>query len=91
MSRNQDWSKSRGRELRLDAELRAIQGGPSVPQSPPFHSHDATMQSMFNRGWMSVSQCDINIYTGKAPDIHSSDPHENIRNLRCFLQSQRSH
>ncbi|MCG9624622.1 hypothetical protein L1D34_07185 [Vibrio mediterranei] len=38
-----------------------------MPSAVPFHSHDATMQSYFARGWCGVSQCEINTHIGKTP------------------------
>ena len=87
MGRNWDWSKQRGREKRLEAERKALQEGVPVPAVPPLHSHEATMQSMFNRGWNGVSQCDINIFLGKAKTVVAKgSPPSKLRSLRqCHL------
>lgn len=66
MGKNWDYSKVRGRELRLDAELKAYQTGAAVPAVAPFFSHCGTMQSFFNRGWHGVSQCDIRVHIDQA-------------------------
>lgn len=56
---NRDFAKQRGREKRLDAELNAYKHGEPVPSVPPLFSHDATLQSYFNKAWHRVNPTDI--------------------------------
>tara|TARA_B100002049_G_scaffold235412_2_gene219743 strand:- start:443 stop:763 length:321 start_codon:yes stop_codon:yes gene_type:complete len=60
MGKNWDWSYRKGREKRLklevDARMRCL---PFNPQNIPLHSYDGTMQSHFNKGWLSVCAVDI--------------------------------
>ncbi|WNJ96555.1 hypothetical protein RND59_05520 [Vibrio ruber] len=92
MGRNWEWSKQRGREKRLEAERLAFTNGIPAPSTPPFHSYDATMQSYFNHGWHSVTQCDIRLHLGIAKTPEGTDLIQKIRSLRqCLHHSQHSH
>ncbi len=59
MGRNWEWSFARGRQMRLDAERTAAEGGAPVPSVPPLHSGDGTMQSQFSKGWYSPTPVEI--------------------------------
>ncbi len=86
MGRNWDWSYQRGREKRLEAEEQA-QHNVAVPSSPPLHSHDATLQSYFNRGWKSITSADIHIHLGLVKAPSSASPLEKLREIRsCHFQ-----
>lgn len=62
MGKNWDWSYQKGKQKRLEAERNARCNGQVMPRKPPLHSHDATMQSYFNRGWRSVTPLAIQRY-----------------------------
>ena len=51
---NRDYAKQKGKQKRLEAELAAHQSGTAVPSKPPLFSHDATLQSYFNKAWHYV-------------------------------------
>jgi hypothetical protein len=53
-----------GKAARLKAEISCSVSGEPLPDIPLF-SHDATIQSFFNRGWNSVSQVDVRIELSK--------------------------
>ncbi|WP_440053358.1 hypothetical protein ACSLBF_10455 [Pseudoalteromonas sp. T1lg65] len=60
MGRNWEWSLKQGRIKRLKAELEARRNGELFDASQiPLHSYDGTMQSKFRRGWLSVSETEI--------------------------------
>ncbi|MCA2466008.1 MULTISPECIES: hypothetical protein [Vibrio] len=87
MGRNWDWSYQRGREKRLEAEEQAQHNNAAVPSRPPLHSHDATLQSYFNRGWKSITPADIHIHLGLVKAPTSSSPLEKLREIRsCHFQ-----
>lgn len=56
---NWQFAQQRGKEKRLFAELDAYKGNAPHPSAPPLFSHDATLQSYFNKGWQSVHISDI--------------------------------
>ncbi|PSU49469.1 hypothetical protein C9J12_08245 [Photobacterium frigidiphilum] len=87
MGRNWDFSKTKGRDDRLNAELTAFQGGESVPSSPPLHSHDGTMQHFYNQSWNGVSAIDIQQHCHPKKSIAlSSNRLSMLRSLRqCHL------
>ncbi|MFA0113774.1 hypothetical protein AB4407_08805 [Vibrio sp. 10N.261.46.E11] len=90
MGRNWNFAKQRGREQRLDAELKAFQTGVEVPLTPPLFSHDATMQSYFSKAWSRVSQCEINRHLGIAKMPQGNGLVSKIRSLReCHFQLSR--
>ncbi len=90
MGRNWDYSKQKGREMRLDAELNALQTGVNVPLKPPLFSHDATMQSYFEKAWHRVSKNEIQLYVGAVSIPQGNDGLQKIRSLReCHFQSSR--
>lgn len=82
MGKNWNWSRQRGKEQRLKAEYDAAYHGGSVPTQPPLHSHDATMQSHFNKGWYRVNQHEINVHTGKAPPIPKGSGLAKLRSIK---------
>ncbi|EJG1781732.1 hypothetical protein BWH93_RS18705 [Vibrio parahaemolyticus] len=87
MGRNWDWSYQRGREKRLEAEEQAQHNDAAVPSRPPLHSHDATLQSYFNRGWKSITTADIHIHLGLVKSPSSTSPLDKLREIRsCHFQ-----
>ncbi|EHR39616.1 MAG: hypothetical protein PHE38_10930 [Alishewanella agri] len=68
MGRNWDWSFKHGIERRLEAEILAHKAGTKI-SAPPLHSHDATMQSQFERGWHSVTPVEIQRAINPPPSI----------------------
>lgn len=93
MGRNWNWSYQRGREKRLEAEEQAQHNNASVPPSPSLHSHDATLQSYFERGWRSVTQADIHIHLGVVRKPTSTQPLDKLREVKAchFHSSQQLH
>jgi hypothetical protein len=85
MGRNWEWSLQQGKEKRLAAEKACHQLGMAVPTSPPLHSHDATMQAKFNRGWRSVTTSEIQMHLGLVDIPKSQDPLAKIKELRSCL------
>lgn len=60
MGKNWDWSYQKGRKKRLQLEVDAsMHSMPFDVRSIPMHSHCATMQSYFSKGWNSVSPVEI--------------------------------
>lgn len=58
-----DYSFKKGREKRLQAELKArMNRMPFNVDEVPLHSHSGTLQSCFQKGWYSVSEVDIRMY-----------------------------
>lgn len=82
MGRNWDWSFQKGKEKRLELELLACRHHSAKPRRPPLHSHDATMQSHFNKGWQSVTQHQIDIHTGKVPPMPQGDGLAKLRSIK---------
>lgn len=80
--KNRDYAKLRGRDKRLDAELAAHKNGVHVPYTPPFFSHCANLQSHFERGWNSVTACDIRIHLDKSLAPSGVDQLSKLRSLR---------
>jgi hypothetical protein len=58
MGRNWSWSYQKGRETRINAEIAVIEGA-SQSAVAGLHSHDATMQAYFLRGWASVTLAEV--------------------------------
>ncbi|MGI2138513.1 hypothetical protein ACRN99_01735 [Shewanella baltica] len=81
MGNNWDYSKAKGREMRLNAELRFYHTGEPVPQ-PPLFSHCGTMQAHFNHAWHNVSQCDIRIHLNQSIVPTGTDKLSKLRSLR---------
>ncbi|AAN55700.1 hypothetical protein HRJ35_14930 [Shewanella oneidensis MR-1] len=82
MGSNWEYAKTKGRAMRLNAELAAYHTGEPVTQ-PPFFSHCGTMQSYFNRGWHGVTQCDIRIHLDKNIVPTGTDKLSKLRSLRA--------
>lgn len=62
MGKNWEWSLKKGKEQRIKLEVDArMHGLPFNPNNIPLHSHCGTMQSHFNKGWLSVSAIDIEL------------------------------
>lgn len=87
MGKNWDYSKAKGREMRLNAELNFKQLGTPVPIKPPLFSHCGTMQSYFERAWNGVNQCDIHIHLNQSNLGQSKVPSvtEQLSQLRSLL------
>lgn len=83
MGRNWDWSYQRGREKRLAAEKQMHRSNVPLPVTPPLHSHDATLQAYFNRGWQSVTTADIHIHLGLVKAPSSTSPLDKLREIRA--------
>lgn len=81
MGRNWDYSHQKGREMRLAAETRAKQSGEPVGKLPLF-SHDATLQCYFNRGWASITHCDIALHLDSREVLSGGDLIAQIRRFR---------
>ncbi len=82
MGRNWDWSFETGKAARLKAAELAMRDSVPVPNRPPFHSHDATMQSYFNRGWFSVTRADIYLHLSPICKEEGKSLLEKIREFR---------
>ncbi|HDZ3731973.1 TPA: hypothetical protein ACK21Z_003175 [Vibrio harveyi] len=80
--KNWEYAKIRGRQSRLEAELNAHQTGAPVPSSPPLFSHDATIQSNFNKAWNEVLDCDVTLFLRTAKTSQGVDLVSKIRNFR---------
>lgn len=92
MGSNWKWSQRRGKQLRLEAEYRAHFYHEPVPTQPPLHSHDATLQSYFNRGWNSVTQSEIYRHTNQAPPMpKQTSGLQHIAALKHQLRKQSCH
>lgn len=86
MGKNWQWSYQRGIEKRLAAEYEAQHNNHVVPTTPPLHSHEATMQSYFERGWRSVSMNQIYTHLNRIKAVRSCSL-EHIRRLKqCHFQ-----
>ncbi|MDA0148838.1 hypothetical protein [Vibrio sp. LaRot3] len=86
MGKNWEWSYQRGIERRLEAEQCAQSTGTSSPSKPPLHSHDATMQSYFERGWHSVTPAQVYQHLQGIQSMPLS-PLDQIRRLKqCHFQ-----
>ncbi|MEE2025046.1 hypothetical protein [Alkalimonas mucilaginosa] len=83
MGRNWDWSFAKGKERRLQAEQACHTSGQPVPP-PPLHSHDGTMQSMFENGWHSVTPVEIQRAISPPPRI--GEALRNNQRLRDLLR-----
>lgn len=55
------WHQSHadGRSARITAEVLLACDGMAMPAFPRLYSHDATRQSGWERGWLSVTEFDI--------------------------------
>lgn len=82
MGANWQYALKRGREKRLDAELEASRCGKLASSSPPLFSHDATIQSYFNRGWHSVDHVDVAIHIGTIKLNPSADLLQKIQDFK---------
>ncbi|XDF79187.1 hypothetical protein AAFX60_018685 [Aliivibrio fischeri] len=83
MGANWEYSKTKGREMRLEAELRFATTGEPVPTAPPLFSHDATMQSLFSKAWNRVTPVDIRVHCQKDVPIQpKGDRLSKLRSLR---------
>lgn len=82
MGDNWQFSRIKGREKRLEAELNAHQTGVNVPSVPPLFSHCATMQAFFVRGWNSVTACDIRLHCGIGKTQEATDLLTEIRRFK---------
>ncbi|MFN1515299.1 hypothetical protein [Vibrio owensii] len=80
--KNAEYAQRRGKQKRLDAESIAAKGGDLVPSSPPLFSHDATLQSYFNKGWNGVSACDVSMHLRETKTPKGADLVSQIRNFR---------
>ncbi len=64
--KNSEFAYAKGREMRLAAELQRYQLTGSAAMGPLerkfFFSHDATLQSFFNKGWSSVTACEVRLH-----------------------------
>ncbi|AWK84491.1 hypothetical protein [Photobacterium damselae] len=88
MGRNWDFSKQRGKERRLQAELDARLTGVPVPRQPPFWSHDGTLQHYFNLGWQAVPLVEIELHCNQQTVTKpKGDRLSMLRSLRqCHLR-----
>lgn len=77
MGRNWQYACIKGREMRLEAELKAHQTGDRSHLQIPLFSHDATIQSHFVKGWRYVATADIchHVYVNSVP-IEEQQRHE---------------
>lgn len=83
MGANWDYSKTKGREMRLEAELRFATTGEPVPTTSPLFSHDATLQSYFSKAWNRVTPVDIRVHCQKDVPIQTQgDRLSKLRSLR---------
>ncbi|XAG86512.1 hypothetical protein MRM63_15495 [bacterium 19MO03SA05] len=88
--KNSEYVYAKGRELRLAAEAQAKQSGSPVGK-PPFFSHDATLQCYFERGWLSITHCDIALHLDSREVLSGGDLIAQIRRFKqCHFQSQPS-
>ncbi len=63
--KNSEFAYAKGREMRLAAEKESYETtrlSSMVPFQAPFFSHDATLQSFFNKGWSSVTACEVRLH-----------------------------
>ncbi|HBC3857198.1 TPA: hypothetical protein KD866_002578 [Vibrio parahaemolyticus] len=84
--KNSEYAFRRGKQKRLDAEKESHeQTGLSslVPVEPPLFSHDATLQCYFNRGWNSVTPCDISMHLRVTKTTEGADLVSKIRNFKA--------
>lgn len=88
--KNADFAQQKGREKRLELEAQAWKKGMPAPSKPLLFSHDATLQSYFNKGWHSVTPCDVRLHLGIAKTEAGTDLISKIRRFReCLSQSPR--
>ncbi|EOW9250927.1 TPA: hypothetical protein AB5D21_003776 [Vibrio cholerae] len=88
--KNADFAQQKGREKRLELEAQAWKKGMPAPSKPLLFSHDATLQSYFNKGWHSVTPCDVRLHLGIAKTDVGTDLIGKIRRFReCLSQSPR--
>ncbi|EKO3713593.1 hypothetical protein P0F05_001235 [Vibrio metschnikovii] len=92
--KNSEYVYAKGREMRLAAEKESYEtSGLSsvVPFQAPFFSHDATLQSFFNKGWNSVTACEVRLHLGIDKPESGADLLSKIRRFKqCHFQSQPS-
>lgn len=90
MGSNARFSYKKGKQARLAAELAAHQQQSCAPSVPPFFSHDATLQSQFAKGWLSITACDIRLHLGIDKPEYGADLVTKIRRFKeCHLQPSR--
>lgn len=91
--KNSEFAYAKGREMRLAAEKESYETtrlSSMVPFQAPFFSHDATLQSFFNKGWSSVTACEVRLHLGIDKPESGADLFSKIRRFReCLSQSQR--
>ncbi|HBN6946144.1 TPA: hypothetical protein L3320_001794 [Vibrio cholerae] len=91
--KNSEFAYAKGREMRLAAEKESYETtrlSSMVPFQAPFFSHDATLQSFFNKGWSSVTACEVRLHLGIDKPESGADLLSQIRRFReCLSQSQR--
>ncbi|HDZ9179557.1 TPA: hypothetical protein RUZ12_000039 [Vibrio cholerae] len=91
--KNSEFAYAMGREMRLAAEKESYETtglSSMVPFQAPFFSHDATLQSAFNKGWNSVTVTDVRMCRGIDKPESGADLLSKIRRFRkCLSQSQR--
>lgn len=88
--KNTEYAQRRGKQKRLDAEMESHKStglSSMVPVEPPLFSHDATLQSYFNKGWNGVTACDIAMHLREATTTEGADLVSKIRSFRqCHFQ-----
>lgn len=92
--KNSEFAYAKGREMRLAAELQRHQLTGAAAMAPLertfLFSHDATLQSFFNKGWSSVTACEVRLHLGIDKPESGADLLSKIRRFRkCLSQSQR--
>ncbi|NOE32004.1 hypothetical protein [Vibrio cholerae] len=91
--KNSEFAYAKGSEMRLAAEKESYETtglSSMVPFQAPFFSHDATLQSAFNKGWNSVTVTDVRMCRGIDKPQSGADLLSKIRRFReCLSQSQR--
>ncbi|EJV0369640.1 hypothetical protein N5280_002487 [Vibrio vulnificus] len=86
--KNAEFAQQKGREKRLELEAQAWKKGMPAPRKPPLFSHDATLQSYFNKGWHSVTPCDVRLHLGIAKTDAGTDLISKIRRFKQCHFSQ---
>lgn len=88
--KNSEFAYYQGREKRLVLEAEAWRRGKPAPSKPPLFSHDATLQIRFEKGWNSVTACEVRVHLGIAKTDVGTDLIGKIRKFReCLSQSPR--
>ncbi|EJI1278781.1 hypothetical protein Q8E21_001944 [Vibrio vulnificus] len=90
--KNSEFAYAKGREMRLLAELQRHQLTGAAAMAPldrnVLFSHDATLQSYFNKGWQSVTPCDVRLHLGIAKTDAGTDLISKIRRFKQCHFSQ---